>query len=105
VGVEMVPPGGNFTIYHGVLWVPALVFRKHVVGFRLRHCLTSRKPKISIPDWFFGIYHRLNHSNRTVTLELTHFLAEISTIVFPLGSKGDWSIGLTISLSSFNLKL
>jgi hypothetical protein len=45
----------------------------------LRHCTTSRKVAGSIPNDVTGIFHWHNPSGRTLTLELTQPLTEIST--------------------------
>ena len=45
----------------------------------LRHCATSRKVAGSIPDGVFGIFHWHNPSGRTMALELTQPLTEMST--------------------------
>jgi len=45
----------------------------------LRHCATSRKVACSIPDGVTGNFHRHNPSGRTLALELTQPLTEMST--------------------------
>jgi len=45
----------------------------------LRHCATRRKVAGSIPDGVIGIFHLHNPSGRTVALEVTHSLTEMST--------------------------
>ena len=45
----------------------------------LRHCTTSWKVAGSIPDGVTGIFHWHNPSGRTMTLELTRLLTEMST--------------------------
>jgi hypothetical protein len=45
----------------------------------LRHCATSRKVAGPIPDYIFGIFPWYNPSGRTMTLELSRPLTEIST--------------------------
>jgi hypothetical protein len=45
----------------------------------LRHCATSRNVAGSIPDVFFGIFHLHNSSVRTMALESTQPLTEMST--------------------------
>jgi hypothetical protein len=46
---------------------------------RLRHCSTSRKVAVSIPDCVTGISHWHNPSGRTMALDSTHPLTEMST--------------------------
>jgi len=45
----------------------------------LRHCATSRKVAVSIPDGVTGIFHWHNPSGRTTVLRLTQPLTEMST--------------------------
>ena len=45
----------------------------------LRHCATSRKVAGSIPDGVFGIFHWHNPSGRTMAVESTQPLTEMST--------------------------
>ena len=45
----------------------------------LRHCCTSQKVMISIPDYASGIFHGHNHSGRTMALASTQPLTEMST--------------------------
>jgi hypothetical protein len=45
----------------------------------LMHCTKSRKVAGSIPDGVTGIFHLHNPSGRTVALELTQPLTEMST--------------------------
>jgi hypothetical protein len=45
----------------------------------LRHCATSRKVAVSIPDGVTGIFYLHNPSGRTMTLGLTQPLTEMST--------------------------
>jgi len=51
----------------------------------LRHCVTSWKVAGSIPDGVTGIFHWHNPSSRTMALELTQPLIEISTRNISLG--------------------
>ena len=51
---------------------------RHVVA-QLRHCATSRKVAISIPDGVIGIFHWHNPSGCTMALGLTQPLTEMST--------------------------
>jgi len=44
-----------------------------------RQCATSWKVAGSIPDGFIGIFHWHNPSGRTMALELTQPLTEMST--------------------------
>jgi len=73
-------------LYQGVLYYQSLVrfYATHlnVIPFttsRLRHCATSRKVADSITDGVTGIFPWHNPSDRTVALELTQPLAEMST--------------------------
>jgi len=45
----------------------------------LRHCATNRKVAVSIPDDVIGILHWHNSSGRTMALDLTQPLPEMST--------------------------
>jgi hypothetical protein len=45
----------------------------------LRHCATNRKVAVSIPDVVTGIFHLHKYSGRTMALELTQPLTEMST--------------------------
>jgi len=45
----------------------------------LRDCTTSRKVAVSIPDGVIAIFHCHIPSGRTMALELTHPLTEMST--------------------------
>jgi len=45
----------------------------------LRHCATSRKVMVSIPDGVIGIFHWHNPSSRNMALGLTQPLTEMST--------------------------
>ena len=45
----------------------------------LRHCVTRREVAGSIPDYVIGIFHWHNPSGRTVALESTQPLTEMST--------------------------
>jgi hypothetical protein len=45
----------------------------------LRHCASSQKVACSIPDGVNGIFHSHNSSGRTLALELTQPLTEMST--------------------------
>jgi hypothetical protein len=49
----------------------------------LRHCATSRKVAVSIPDEVTGFSSWPNHSSCTMTLELTQPLTEMSTKNLP----------------------
>ena len=51
----------------------------------LRHCGTSRKVAGSIPDGVTGIFHWHNPSGRTVALDSTQPLTEVSTRSTPEG--------------------
>jgi len=48
-------------------------------GSWLRHCATNPKVAGSIPDGVIGIFRLHNPSGRTITLELTQPLREMST--------------------------
>jgi len=45
----------------------------------LRHCATNRKVAGSIPDGVIGIFQLYNLAGRTVALELTQPLTEMTT--------------------------
>jgi len=60
----------------------------------LRHCATNRKVAGSIPDGVIGIFHLRNPSGRTMALELTQPLTEMSTRNISWG-KGGRLVGLT----------
>jgi hypothetical protein len=45
----------------------------------IRHCATSRKVAVSIPDCIIGIFHWHNSSGRTMVMWLTQPLSEMST--------------------------
>jgi len=51
----------------------------------LRHCATSQKVAVSIPDGVTGIFHCHNPSGRTMALGLTQPLTEKSTRNISLG--------------------
>jgi len=53
----------------------------------LRHCATSRKVAVSIPDGVTGIFLLHNPSGRTMALGLTQPLTEMSTRNISLGVK------------------
>ena len=55
----------------------------------LRHYVTSRKVADSIPVGVTGILHSHNTSGRTMTLELTQPLTEMSTRNISCGVKAD----------------
>jgi hypothetical protein len=46
---------------------------------KIRHCATSRKAAVSIPDRVTGIFQGLNPSGRIVALGSTQPLTEMST--------------------------
>jgi hypothetical protein len=60
----------------------------------LRHCATSRKVAVSIPDGVIGIFLWHNPSGRTMALGLTQPLTEMSTRNI-FGGKGGRCVGLT----------
>jgi hypothetical protein len=66
----------------------------------LRHCATSRKTAGSIPDGVIGIFHWYNPSGRTMALELTNPLPEMSTRNISWWGKGGRCIELTTLLPS-----
>ena len=51
----------------------------------LRHCATSRKVAVSIPDGVIGIFHWHNPSGRTMALGSTQPLTEMITVNISLG--------------------
>jgi hypothetical protein len=53
--------------------------RGHAVVQWLRHCATYRKDAGSIPDGVIGIFHLRNPPGRTMALESTQPLTEMST--------------------------
>ena len=59
---------------------------------RSKHCATSRKVAGSIPDVVTGIFHWHNPSSRTMALELTQPLTEMSTrnIFWGVKAAGAW---------------
>jgi hypothetical protein len=63
----------------------------------LRHCATSRKVAGLIPDGVIGIFYWHNPSGRTMALELTQPLTEMSTRNISWGVKaaGVWADNLT----------
>jgi hypothetical protein len=95
------------------LWVPGMFPRdqsgwfvkltNHPGGRRwrswLRHCATSRKVTVSIPDGIIGIFHWHNPSGLTMALGLTQPLTERAPGIFS-GGKGGRCLGLTILPSS-----
>ena len=58
---------------------PIQSLRGHAVAQLLRHCSTSRKVAGSIPDDVISIFHLHKPSGRTMALELTQPLTEMST--------------------------
>jgi hypothetical protein len=60
----------------------------------LRHCTTSRKVAVSIPDGVIGIFRWHNPSGRTKALGSTQLLTEMNTRNFE-GGKGGLCVGLT----------
>jgi hypothetical protein len=54
----------------------------------LRHCATNRKVASSIPEGITGIFRWHNPSGRTMTLESTHPLTEMSTKYIHRGKGG-----------------
>ena len=61
----------------------------------LRHCATSRKVAVSIPDGVIGIFHWHNLSGRTMALGLTQPLTEMSKRNISRWGKGCRYAGLT----------
>ena len=66
----------------------------------LRHCATSWKVVGSIPDVVIGIFCSHNPSGRTMALELTQHLTEMSIRNISWGGKGGRCVGLTTLPSS-----
>ena len=66
----------------------------------LRHYATSRKVAGSIPDGVIRIFHSHNPSGRTMALELTQHLTEMSIRNISWGGKGGRCVGLTTLPSS-----
>jgi hypothetical protein len=60
-------------------WEPLQKGRGTRWRYLLRHCATSRKVVGSIPDGVIGIFYWHNPSGRTMALELTLPLTEMST--------------------------
>jgi hypothetical protein len=54
-----------------------------MVAQLLRYCATNRKVAGLIPDGVNGIFHWHNPSDRTMVLESTQPLTEMSTGAFP----------------------
>jgi hypothetical protein len=77
-----------------MVWL-LLANHSHAVMKNMRHCATRRKVAGSIPDWVLGIFHWLNLSGRTMALESTQPLTEMSTRNISWGAKGGWCAGLT----------
>jgi hypothetical protein len=72
----------------------------------LRHCAISRKVADSIPDGVTGIFHSHNLSGRTMALELTQPLIEMSKgkgkgkgrpFTGLEGLEGEWRYSSTLS--------
>jgi len=61
----------------------------------LRHCATSRKVAVSIPDGVIGIFHLHNPSGSTMALGSTEPLTEMSTRNISWGVKAAACVGLT----------
>jgi hypothetical protein len=53
----------------------------------LRYCATYRKVAGSIPDGVIGIFYLHNPSDRTIALDLTQLLTEMSTRSISWGVK------------------
>jgi hypothetical protein len=65
----------------------------------LRHYATSRKVAVSIPDVIIGFYNWPNPSCRTMTLESSQPITEMSTRNFP-GVKGGRLAGKSDNLAA-----
>ena len=61
----------------------------------LRHCATSWKVAVLIPDGVIGIFHWLNPYDCTMFLGSTQLLTEMSTRDMCCGGKCSWCTGLT----------
>jgi hypothetical protein len=74
--------GGDFVLYskYTMIYIFCIYpFRGHAVAQWLRHCATNRKVAGSIPDSVIWICHWHNPSGRTMALESTQPLTELST--------------------------
>jgi hypothetical protein len=73
----------QFLQEHDILWhlnfEYQIVYVGHAVVQWLRHCSTNWKVAGSISDGVNGIFHRHNHSGRTIALGSTQPLTETST--------------------------
>ena len=84
------PPNALFSSYvlfdlseaQACIWFSTL-FTGHCVGISwrnwLRHCATSQKVVVSIPDGVIGIFHWRNPYGHTMALGLTQPVTEMST--------------------------
>ena len=54
---------------------------------RKHHCATSRKVAGWIPDWVIGIIHQFNPFGRSIALESSEPLTEVSTRSISWGLK------------------
>ena len=59
----------------------------------LRHCATSQKVEVSVPDGVIGIFHWHNPFGRTMALGLTQPLTEMSTRNISWGVKAAGAYG------------
>ena len=71
--------GGSSTHHQEHITVHTAVHTVHTWRSWLRHCATSRKVAVSIPDGVIGIFHSHNLSGRTMALGSTQPLTEMST--------------------------
>jgi hypothetical protein len=67
----------------------------HAVAHLVEALCYKRKVEVSIPDGVTGIFHLRNPSGRTMALESTQPLTEMSTRNISWGSKGGRCVGLT----------
>ena len=87
-----------------IYMIPALVLWGTRWHSWLRHCTTSRKVAGSILDGVIGIFHWHNSSGRTMALESTQPLTEMSTRNISWGrgrGKGGRCVGLPTLPPSF----
>jgi hypothetical protein len=87
---------------HQILESYLLIIWGHAVAQLLRHCATNPKVAGSIPDSVVGIFYWHNPSGRTMSLESTQSLTDMSTRNISWG-RGGRCVGLTTLSPSFRL--